>query len=373
MIIQLDRTGTVSGFSRMLDEMLTHPEIRGLFILACDANNFSPEAVNEVLQKASVPLFGGIFPEIIHGLEKLHQGTIIAGLSVAPNVQVIPQLSDMTIEYDDMLDEKIPEIGNTNTMFVLVDGLAKRISALIDSLFNVFGLELNYIGGGAGSLSFKQAPCLFSNKGLLQDSALLALCDIESGIGVQHGWKSVSGPFKVTAVDRNIIKTLDWEPAFDVYHSVVEQVSGRTFRGDNFFEISKGYPLGINKLEAEKIVRDPIALGDDGALVCVGEVPEECYIDILSGDTASLVHAAGEALQRSLKGFRRPGEHRTTLFIDCISRVLFLEDAFQQELEAVCKNDIPLFGALTLGEIANSGKEYLEFYNKTAVVAALQV
>ncbi|NOR26157.1 MAG: hypothetical protein GQ542_17575 [Desulforhopalus sp.] len=35
------------------------------------------------------------------------------------------------------------------TLFVLVDGYATRISSLIEALFNIFGLELNFIGGGA--------------------------------------------------------------------------------------------------------------------------------------------------------------------------------------------------------------------------------
>jgi hypothetical protein len=278
----------------------------------------------------------------------------------------------MTEEYDNVLDEKIPNIGHAKTMFVIVDGLAKRISGLIDSLFNVFGLEMNYIGGGAGSLSFEQKPCLLTNEGLLQDSALLALLEIESGIGVRHGWKSISGPFKVTEADQNLVKTLDWEPAFRVYREVVEQASGKVFTRDTFFELAKGYPFGINRMGTEKIVRDPIMVGDNDALICVGEVPEECYVDILSGDVSSLVSAAGEALQSAKEAFQGKPAAQTTFFIDCISRVLFLEEEFQQELHAVCEEDSLVFGALTLGEIANNGKEYLEFYNKTAVVAVLE-
>ena len=64
--------------------------------------------------------------------------------------------------------------------------------------------------------------------------------------------------------------------------------------------------------------------------------------------------------------------HKTTFFIDCISRVLFLEGDFEQELQAVSRSGIPLIGALTLGEIANSRNDYLEFYNKTSVVGVLQ-
>ncbi len=372
MDIHVDKTGTVKGFRDMLAKVVANNQVKGVLILACDANGFTPTELDEALQNAPVPLFGAIFPEIIAGQEKLSRGTIIAGLPLAPNVQIIPQLSDMAAEYDDIIDEKIPDIGSTKTMFVLVDGLSKRISALIDSLFNVFGLEFNYIGGGAGSLSFKQKPCLFSNRGLLQDSALLAMVDVNSGIGVSHGWSSISGPFKVTEVDRNIIKTLDGRPAFEVYREVVEKISARVFSADNFFEIAKGYPFGINKLDAEKIVRDPIMQNEDGSLVCVGEIPAESFVDILSGATPSLVDAARNALTlaKTALGKTTP---QTTLFIDCISRVLFLQDEFSHELAAVYDDQIPLLGALTLGEIANSGQDYLEFYNKTAVIGALEM
>jgi hypothetical protein len=51
---------------------------------------------------------------------------------------------------------------------------------------------------------------------------------------------------------------------------------------------------------------------------------------------------------------------------------LFLEKNFAYELEAVHDGQMPLIGALTLGEIANNGKDYLEFYNKTSVVGVLE-
>ncbi|MBC8490364.1 MAG: FIST C-terminal domain-containing protein [Bacteroidetes bacterium] len=280
-------------------------------------------------------------------------------------------MSDTRFEYEDIIDEKIPDIGQTKTMFVLVDGFSKRISALVDSLFNVFGLEVNYIGGGAGSLSMKQKPCLFTNGGLVSDSAVLALLDIESGVGVSHGWKEIGGPYKVTSSDRTIINSLDWKPAFEVYREVVERHSKQLFTKDNFFDIAKCYPFGISKLGTEKIVRDPFIIGENNSLVCVGEVPEEVFVHILNGDTSSLVNAAEKALMLGEEAFHAKTSNKTILFMDCISRVLFLEDKFVDELKAVYNEKFQLIGALTIGEIANSGKDYLEFYNKTSVVGVL--
>ena len=372
MRIVIDKTGTVDGFKMIFNEMVSNNDIKGIIILACDNNEFTPELVDNILIGSKIPVFGGIFPAIIHMKEKMERGTIIAGLSFKPEVHIINELSDNSIEYEDILEEKIKENSNVKTMFVLVDGFAKRISALIESLFFTFGLEFNYIGGGAGSLSLKQKPCLFTNKGLVMDCAILLLTEMRSGVGVSHGWSDVEGPFKVTESDRNVIKTLDWEPAFDLYRKIVEKHSNKKFEKDSFFDLAKSYPFGIAKLGAEKIVRDPLMLGDNGELICVGEVPEGSFIHILNGNTNSLVEASSEAFEIGKSAYPDDSSFKTVFFIDCISRVLFLEDDFKKEINSVFQKNIPLIGALTIGEIANSGQDYLEFYNKTAVVGVLE-
>ncbi|MHC4926064.1 MAG: FIST signal transduction protein [Planctomycetota bacterium] len=371
MIIQAEKTGNVAEFGVLVDRMAKDDRVKSILILACTENGFTPESVDDILTSVEKPIFGGIFPEIIFGREKLTRGCIVAGLFYEAQVQVVPGLSDNKLDYEEMIDDSMAQC-ETKTMFVLVDGLATRITALIDSLFTVFGLECNYIGGGAGSLSFEQKPCLLTNQGLIQDAALLAMLNTESGVGVSHGWMDVAGPFKVTESDRNVMITLDWKPAFQVYREIVESHCGRAFSDDNFFDIAKSYPFGIQKLGAEKIVRDPFRIAADDSLVCVGEIPQESYVHILTGDAASLVGAAKTAMLRSEHSFHGQMEDRTILFIDCISRVLFLEDQFADEIDAIYHEGVPLIGALTLGEIANNGKDYLEFYNKTSVVGILE-
>ncbi len=371
MITKLDRTGTVESLRTLIEEVTASPDVQSVIILACDQNGFAPEVVDPILETVSVPVFGGVFPEIIHQREKLSRGVVVAGLADRARVHVIPNLSDPEADYEALIDETSAS-EDTKTMIVLVDGLARRISALIESIFNVYGLEFNYVGGGAGSLTFEQKPCLFTNQGLKQDSAVLATLSVESGVGVSHGWNDVAGPFQVTESDRNVIQSLDWLPAFDVYREVVEKHSQAMLGVENFFELAKSYPFGIIKLGSEKIVRDPLMVQGGDSLVCVGEVPQGSYVHILTGDVSSLVTAAGRALTLGEQSFHATSGRRTTLFIDCISRALFLGEQFDQELAAVCREGTCLIGALTLGEIANSRRDYLEFYNKTSVVGVLE-
>lgn len=345
-----------------------------LLVLACDKNGYAPAVLDPALLACKVPVVGGIFPQILLGRERMETGFIVVGLESMLQVTTISGLSDPNTDFEAELESLEVELSATRTVMVFVDGLSSRISALVEELFTVFGLETNYIGGGAGSLSFEKRPCLFTNAGLLQDCAVLAFAEFDSSIGVSHGWQVLDGPFEVTKANSNAVVSLDWQPAYDLYREVVESYTGAVFAGSEFFEIAKSYPFGISKLGAEKIVRDPIALGAANEIICVGEVPNQAFVHILSGDPESLIAAAGEALRRSVEGFRGESGSQAVLLIDCISRFLFLGDDFERELEAVfIDEDTPTFGALTLGEIANNKKDYLEFYNKTVVVGVLEI
>jgi hypothetical protein len=373
MFIYVDKTGSVAALKNGLENILQNESVKSLLILAADENGFTPETVDPILSGLSVPVMGGIFPQIIYGKENLSKGTIVAGLPTTSNIQFIPDIKELSIDFEEIIDEKFPEISpDQQTMFLFVDGLSIRIEDLLDSLFNVFGLDINYVGGGAGKLDFTPSYCLFTNDGLKKDGAVLAMTDLKSGIGVGHGWETIRGPFKVTESHLNEIRTLDWRPAFDVYREVVEEVSGEKFTKDNFLEMSKGYPFGINKVGSEKIVRYPFSEGENGAVVIVGTAPQESFVDILTGNNDSLVAAAGKAFNEGKEAFSGSTINQWTFFIDCVSRVLFMEDEFIRELDAVSEDNVPLIGALTLGEIANSGDDYLEFYNKTAVIAVIE-
>lgn len=339
-----------------------------LLILSCDQNNYDTEELSNLCKNASSVVIGGIFPQIIYATKNYEIGCIICSLDDVLETTLIKEISEQP-NLSSFIEQNIEvDLDSTNTIFVFVDGLSKNIGNMIHGLFDNFGLFANYIGGGAGSLSFVQKPVIFTNEGLFQDCAIVGVSKLKSSIGVKHGWEPISESIKVTKSDKNIVIELDYKPAFEVYKSFVEADSCKIFNDDNFFDIAKGYPLGINKLIGDIIVRDPI-ITQNNSLVCVGDVQENGFVVILKGSNENLINSAKQAYldAKSSSNF-----DSFTLFIDCISRVLFLNEEFEKELEQVNETDSITIGVLSLGEIANNKNHYLEFYNKTAVVAKIE-
>ncbi|WP_243544618.1 FIST signal transduction protein [Pseudodesulfovibrio tunisiensis] len=372
MRIQIDQTGTLQGLEDLLATMDADADVQSVLVLACAENGFIPEQVDPLLRRMGKPVFGGIFPNVIHDRELLSKGTLVAGLRTRAHVHSIPGLSDPDMDYESLLERTVPENAGLRTMLVLVDGTSSRISAFIDGLYSIFGLEVNYVGGGAGQFDFSPAPCLMTNQGLVRDVAVLAELEAVSGVGVSHGWKSVAGPFKVTESTGPLLHSLDWRPAFDVYREAVFSLNEPEIETVDFANYSRAYPLGVSRLDAEMVVRDPTRRLEDGSLVLVGEIPRGSYVDVLSGNPDSLIRAAAMAVRCASMSLPDKAEPDACLFFDCITRVLFLGDRFHEELAAAKSAEIPVAGACSLGEIANNGKEYLEFYNKTSVVALLE-
>lgn len=341
--------------------------VKGLMVLACDKNGLTKTDYEQILP-SDLPVFGGLFPQVIYKNKNYEKGILIIGLLHEPSVNVIENVSNTSVLIDEQLNDNLLE-REYETMFVYVDAFSSRIGDIISELFNAYGLEVNFIGGGAGSLDMKQKPCIFTNHGVLQDAVVIAALKNKSSIGVKHGWEELSGPYKVSSSEKNTILMLDNKPAFDIYKEVVERDSGKQIDAGNFFQVAKAYPFGISKFGSEKIVRDPIVSGKNGELICVGEVPQNVFVHILKGKPENLINATREALDTASTDSHNSG---ITFFIDCISRVLFLEDDFQKEINTVASSGSLLAGALTLGEIANSGSEFLEFFNKTAVVALIE-
>lgn len=350
-----------------------------LLILACQDNKYTSQQLNPLLSTCLLPICGGIYPQLIYKNQLMQTGCIIIGFEQPVEIILINQVSKLVT--DEQLIEVIEQtplidsqISNNGSLLMFYDSLINNTEDFLDCLFECADSPIHIIGGGAGNLDFKQAPCLFTNNGLLDDTIQIVSLKSKMTTAATHGWQILKGPFLVSDVNKQTVISLDYQPAFEVYKNQIENISNDKFDDNNFFDIAKNYPLGIQGVNNQLTVRDPI-LTQDGHLRCVGNVPANSMIYLLKGSSESLINAAQEAAIITASQAQSTGtniDFSATIVFDCISRVLYLEDMFSSELDSISKHTSgqTLFGVVCFGEITNNESGAIKLLNKSTVMGS---
>lgn len=364
--IWFEPTGDLALFFGNIDAAVA-AGARSLFLLSCDANDFPLEALNRKLSSLPIPVFGGIFSQIIQERSNVARGTLVCALDVTAQVFHVERISDPATDLAAQIAGFDAALQAMPTILVLVDSVARRITSVLDATYDALGMNRHYLGGGAGALGLVQKPCLFGNAGVLADAAQLVGLPLRSAVEVGHGWRVLSGPFLVTRCEEATIHELDYRPAYEVYREAVEKISAHYFEQKSFPEIANHHPFGLKKWQGDIIVREAIAR-QENSLVCAGEIADGALLYVLTGNADELIQTVGDVAGRL------HFEGGFVLAFDCIGRVSFLGERYAQEVAAMADalpDHVPLFGALTVGEIASRDEGCLEFYNKTIVMGAL--
>ncbi|MGB5792024.1 FIST signal transduction protein [Poseidonibacter sp.] len=313
----------------------------------------------EIEKINTLNITGAIFPEIIYE-NKLYDSGLIA-IEIKNNMKV-HFYDDISKTYD-----FYKTFNSTKSIITLLDGISIYNESFLQNLFCNVNINTNIIGGGAGTINGKNKKVIFNNKGFYNNSAILLSLETSINIGVKHGWEYLTGPFVVTSSEKNILKQLDYKSAFNTYKNIIEKDCGIVLTKNNFQEISQNYPIGIVRYMGEQIVRDPISY-ENGNLVLVGEISNNSIINILKGDKQKLLDSAKEATTQALKE-----DCESIIIFECISRKEFLRDKFDEELNNIFSllHNQKGIGAVTIGEVANSGNRYINFFNKTCVVGGI--
>ena len=342
-------------------------QAKALMIMCCDQEGSLAAVFDKALTSLEVPVFGGVFPALIHNNEVVEHGLIIVPVYLDLHVYIYSNLSNA----NDTQQTFGQSFADCDSAMVFVDGLTANIDVALTHLFNALGDQTNVFGGGAGSLSFVQKPCLFSNQGVIEDAMVIVTMTQQWNLAIGHGWEVLNGPFLANQVDDNKLIQLNFQPASEVYKSTVEAHDGRLFAEHDFFELAKTHPFGLQRLDDDLLVRDPITLCND-TLVCVGNIPENTMLYILQGSIANLQDAAANAVKNNLT----QNTPSNAMLFDCISRKLFMNNEFTTEINKISAHlgeQCELTGALVLGEIASSAAGPISFHNKTAVTAITSI
>jgi len=372
MKIHFSPESSVDAVDKLLSAALRDADCRSLLILAASANGWPEEQIQSRLRALRVPCIGGLFPALLFRNALYHQGVLVISLPFLLETRLVVGL-DAEIGLSS-LDFGFDSVPGGETLFAIVDGYAPKTSSLVEQLYFTYGLQFSYIGGGAGAIGKPGLACVISNSGLHANALVLGRAALTTSIGMAHGYEVISEPFQVTSVEGNVLREISYESAQAVYSRLVEQAEQRrssaTVDWRDFMRVANHYPLGMRRLNDKIVVRDPIAVAADGSITLVGEVFERSYLHLLCASKEQLLSAASRANEQALGNYS--GRANGKLVFDCVSRFLLGgEVGFSDELAVLIDDALPTAGVLSIGEIANSGRDFLEFYNKTVVVGVL--
>lgn len=318
-----------------------------------------------------IPLWGAIFPALVQDSAFVTQGVWLLCLTGSPHGFLVEDVHDRGGEkLAQALAEQLPSAGTstTQTLMLIFDAMVPDIASILDAMHQKLPNAPAYGGVSAGSESFQPMPCLFDNTRLLGNGALGLLLPIGSRAVVRHAYPVSQSLMRATSATGNRIVTIDDRPAFSVYQRMVREEYGVDLTAENFYTLAVHFPFGV-VTAFDVLVRIPVALGDDGSLNCVGEIPPDSMLRLLRAPALD-ESACVEELRAALQADQGACAGRALLAFYCAGRRMHFGEASRQELNQLRQRTdaTHVYGALSLGEIDSlEDFDFPRFHNAAVV------
>ena len=220
--------------------------------------------------------------------------------------------------------------------------------------------RVTLFGGGAGTRGTAGKALVFGDDGL-SDSAVIAVglrgASLQIETDLFFGWEPLGPQMRLTDVEGNHIRTIDDQPAFNVYshYLCIEP-------GEELFLLE--FPLLLER-EGTTIARNPISSDEHGAVTMVADVHSGEYARLGYLDVDTVVENARGTFS-TLTAFRP----EAILLYSCVCRRFFLQR--DTELETLPFQQLaPVAGFFTYGEFIRLNNQ-LRLLNSSQVVVALR-
>lgn len=294
-------------------------------------------------------------------------------LALEPGLSTQPRLTAERAA--EQIEAHLPAIGSgkQSAALILADGVTGTLAVeeALASVTTVLGPLCPLFGGAAGDgLKFAQT-WLFADESLQSDAIALALLTTAApiGIGIRHGWRPVGRKLLVTRSFGNVIYEMDNKPALNVYRELFPE-AGITV--ETFPAFTRYRPLGFPQASGEFLIRLPLSANLDGSIECAGTLPEHAVVQIMDGNSESLLEAAEMAACHAIAALNGRSV-AAAIVIDCVTRPPLLGAAAATEVQHirdVIGHETPLIGMYSFGEFAADTGPVC-FHNKAVVVCVI--
>ena len=225
--------------------------------------------------------------------------------------------------------------------------------------------DIQVFGGGAYNPNMDDAVTYvfskgngFSERGIV--FLLLGGSDFHIYSTYIAGWKPLTRQFKVTKATGATLNELDGEPAFNVYQRFLN-----ISKSENLISNTLEFPLFMD-YKGLDVLRCPLGMTDDGALIMATEVPEGTGVRISFGDPETILQSVRHDGQ-NVANFQ-PQAIQT---FSCAARKAFWGDENVSDETSVFNGVAPTSGLYVSGEFMRIDGEVRNF-NITLVFAAMR-
>jgi len=220
--------------------------------------------------------------------------------------------------------------------------------------------EVALFGGGAGTSDGADKALVFGEGGL-SDATVIAIglqgASLQIETDLFFGWEALGPQMKLTDVGDNHIRTIDDQPAFNVYSRYLSIEPG-----EELFLLE--FPLLLER-EGITIARNPVSSDEHGTVTLAADVHTGEYARLGYLDIDTVVENSRDTFA-ALTTFRPEG----ILLYSCVCRRFFLQQDI--ELETLPFQQLaPVAGFFTYGEFICLNKR-LRLLNSSQVVVALR-
>ena len=184
-------------------------------------------------------------------------------------------------------------------------------------------------------------------------SGILFGSEIKAVTGITQGCTPIGGAHMVTAVEGNIIQTLDRRPAFDVFREDIGDLLAHDLKRTQGY-VHAALPVsGSDK--GDYLVRNLISVSPDNGTVAIGD-----FVNV--GDMVMFVRRDGASaisdLKRMISDLKSQMDVpvRAAFYISCVARGPNLFGTGSVELRTIQNilGELPLIGFFANGEISNN-------------------
>ncbi len=253
-------------------------------------------------------------------------------------------------------------------VLILSEGLVINGSELTRGINEVLPKDVIVTGGLAGDDDRFEKTYVIEKACRFETQRVSAIGFYGEGVGIASGFKGGWDRFGIerviTASEKNILYTLNDEPALKVY---------KRYLGKHAAELPASallFPLAIreSKNEKELKVRTVLAVNEeDQSITFAGDIPQGGYATFMKANFDRLIDGAYEAAEEAIKDAKIEGD-LLSLAVSCVGRKLVLKQRSEEELEAtldVLPEGTRQIGFYSYGEISPMKNGQCDLHNQT--------